>query len=634
MTMTPDQRFRLVNTYAFNRGYVGGFPNFNEANYGQGVVYGVHLLRGDVAEWQDIPRSDYGAYHIDDVPALFRGAATYAAANGYPGAYPNCNQADHGQGVVYGTIFIKPGEGEWRDVPRSTLGSPNINDVGAMMRAAATYAANNGYAAAFPTFHQADHGAGVVYGMVLLPMGNAEWRDVLVDELAGQDPQDERTCVILCRLRNDDGSLTNTIADPGFYRQFFFQRQTGGLADYYADVTHGRVNIVGDLFGWLDIGHTMSEHQAVANKGQRTQAFQWGLQAARDAGADPDSYARQVVVLNQPTDWGGVQRGLSMILPDSATASWSHSRAAHEFGHVLGLDDAFSTEQMPDGTIVDSQYLDENCIMSYATSGSRYGASVDGRSFETGPGLSGLNAFFLSGIPPWRIHSVPEVGAAETIQLAALTHPFEDGFLLAKVPPTASRPNTYWVEFRHNSNWDRAIPQPRVDVHESRDGDLTAFALSVNGTQNLTNPQDEALVTPDGSIGFRLVTIDGPTALVRVWELGPNGAQQVRIANVIFDPPGDVLNERVIIRNDKVTIVWLGGWTLHDTRNHPNSPPTTYVFPDVQLAPGEDIVVWTGSGYDDGHNLYWGRQQAVWNNTGDTAVLLDNNGLEISRFAY
>jgi len=94
---------------------------------------------------------------------------------------------------------------------------------------------------------------------------------------------------------------------------------SGGLADYYRDVTHGRVQIVGDVYGWLDSGHTVAEHLAKVAYAQRLQAFEWGLQAARDAGIAVDGYPRQVVVLNHDTDWGGVQGGRSMLLPHSAT---------------------------------------------------------------------------------------------------------------------------------------------------------------------------------------------------------------------------------------------------------------------------------------------------------------------------
>jgi hypothetical protein len=47
--MSDDHRFREVNDYA-------GFPNFHEADYGKGMVYGTILLRDTEAEWRDVPR--------------------------------------------------------------------------------------------------------------------------------------------------------------------------------------------------------------------------------------------------------------------------------------------------------------------------------------------------------------------------------------------------------------------------------------------------------------------------------------------------------------------------------------------------------------------------------------------------
>ena len=88
MALAPDRRFRLVNAYAEANGYFAGFPNFHEADYGNGVVGGVHLLRDIVAEWRDVPRVTYGVYHIEDVPGLFRGANDYAATHALPRRLP------------------------------------------------------------------------------------------------------------------------------------------------------------------------------------------------------------------------------------------------------------------------------------------------------------------------------------------------------------------------------------------------------------------------------------------------------------------------------------------------------------------------------------------------------------------
>jgi hypothetical protein len=36
----------------------------------------------------------------------------------------------------------------------------------------------------------------------------------------------------------------------------------------------------------------------------------------------------------------------------------------------------------------------------------------------------------------------------------------------------------------------------------------------------------------------------------------------------------------------------------------------------------------------DAENLFWGRRSAVWNNNGDKAVLRDENGADVARYAY
>ena len=42
---TFNSRFRAVNDWAARNGYAAGFPNFHQANYGQGVVYGTILIK-------------------------------------------------------------------------------------------------------------------------------------------------------------------------------------------------------------------------------------------------------------------------------------------------------------------------------------------------------------------------------------------------------------------------------------------------------------------------------------------------------------------------------------------------------------------------------------------------------------
>jgi hypothetical protein len=307
----------------------------------------------------------------------------------------------------------------------------------------------------------------------------------------------------------------------------------------------------------------------------------------------------------------------------------------HEFGHVLGLDDSFSTKQSA-GTTVDARYLDLHCIMSYATTGSRFPTTFLGRTMEAGPGLNGVYVNQLGGIPASRLRTVSAINAAVTVNLAPLAHADEEGELLIQIPPTLARPKSYWVELHDPSKWDRAVPNARVAVHETRMGDGGAYMLEVDGSQSLNLPSDPAFITPDGSIGIRLVSRSGLNAAVRIWELGPSRAQQVRIRSVVVNPPGDdVVGERVIIRNDRRTVVALAGWALRDERGHPQSNPWRFYFPNIFLGPGEDITVWTKQGTNNAENLYWGLNHAVWNNVGgDAAILIDQNGNEVSRVGW
>lgn len=176
---TLEERFRAVHDYARAQGYVGGFPNLHEADYGEGKVYGTILLKPGEAEWRDIPVAALG--NPTGAAARFRAVYDYAKAQGFVGGFPNFHEADYGHGKVYGTILIKPGEAEWRDIPAAALGNPG--EAAARFRAVYDYAKAQDYVGGFPNFHEADYGHGQVYGTILLKAGVAEWRDVVAVDL-------------------------------------------------------------------------------------------------------------------------------------------------------------------------------------------------------------------------------------------------------------------------------------------------------------------------------------------------------------------------------------------------------------------------------------------------------------------
>ena len=101
--------------------------------------------------------------------------------------------------------------------------------------------------------------------------------------------------------------------------------------------------------------------------------------------------------------------------------------------------------------------------------------------------------------------------------------------------------------------------------------------------------------------------------------------------DVMYDPKGvDLDAEYVDIVNDSAMALDLTGWSVHDAADRERR----FVFPKITLEPGATLRLWSGSGVDDAGNLHWGRRQAVWNNTGDTAILRDARGIEQRRVSF
>lgn len=95
-----------------------------------------------------------------------------------------------------------------------------------------------------------------------------------------------------------------------------------------------------------------------------------------------------------------------------------------------------------------------------------------------------------------------------------------------------------------------------------------------------------------------------------------------------FETNKDLDQEHVVIENRSGATVQMKNWTLRDVDDQ------KYSFPDFELAAGAQVRVWTKSGVDTGSDLFWGREKTVWNFSGDTAVLRNPDGEDISHFSY
>lgn len=83
----------------------------------------------------------------------------------------------------------------------------------------------------------------------------------------------------------------------------------------------------------------------------------------------------------------------------------------------------------------------------------------------------------------------------------------------------------------------------------------------------------------------------------------------------------DPTAESVTFENTSGRTLALGGWTVEDRAGH------TYTVPaGTVLAPDARLTLHTGVGTDTATDLFWGRESAVWNDTGDVVVVTDASG--------
>ena len=101
----------------------------------------------------------------------------------------------------------------------------------------------------------------------------------------------------------------------------------------------------------------------------------------------------------------------------------------------------------------------------------------------------------------------------------------------------------------------------------------------------------------------------------------PNIPPQLEIIEVIGR--GAPATETVLLVN-RGRDVNLYQWTLRDAQGN------IFMFPMIYLAAGTELRVHTGMGKNIPLHLYWNREQAVWEESGDTVILADDRGVVYS----
>jgi hypothetical protein len=147
---------------------------------------------------------------------------------------------------------------------------------------------------------------------------------------------------------------------------------------------------------------------------------------------------------------------------------------------------------------------------------------------------------------------------------------------------------------------------------------------TVTGTITITPTVTGTLPTSTPTVTGTLPTSTPTRTITPTPTLVPG----VFILDIEYAPQGNPLDEYVTIRNQFGKFISLDGWTLRDEKQN------IYTFPRYTLVDWASVKIWTKDGVIDTENLYWGRNEPVWNDFSDCAYLRDKDGDLVDSFCY
>jgi hypothetical protein len=266
--------------------------------------------------------------------------------------------------------------------------------------------------------------------------------------------------VLLCKF-SDVSAEPQT---PTFFANFLTSAGLGmgGLADYYADQSGGRITLAGSVVkGWYTESYTRAQDQAV----DRWTRIQHCVAAASAGGYTVPAGNRVTAILNDYVDSGSA--GGEVVLDPGA---WNVGFAAHEMGHGYGLGHSFSNDTTYQNASwsapgeYDDPWDEMSAMNIYAFGTANFGTSA--------VGFNGYHRDKLGWLPMSRVFTMGADGVgSRTITLAPLEVPSASGPLLVRVPfDPADLFHYYTIEFRRKTGWSAGIPADTVLINEVKGG--------------------------------------------------------------------------------------------------------------------------------------------------------------------
>lgn len=355
----------------------------------------------------------------------------------------------------------------------------------------------------------------------------------------------QKWAIVLCQF----SGVTGTPVTVDFCKKFFLARGTGGLNDYWNDVSYEKFSLDRSVvLGPFTLSYTLNEAQASATRqsvashtdpSKRTHPRLFRAQDAIDDLVSQIDYSDihgVVLIFNAEFDLGAASanlplsdrrsRGVPVVLfgPLSFTQDLFGHLAAHESAHMLGVAHSrrlgAQEEYAARGdTSAKWAYTDGWCI----SGGIRDDGSGNDCRFQianvellmtrSGPGLKAKSVRDLGWMEASRVHTYGADSQDET-WIAALNHPEGSGALMVQSTPTYAGSARYCFELRWKDGWDAGIPRHAFLIHKIDEADVTHL-VPRSPTQHDWVPGDRFTSIADG-IGIDFEEIDTGTRRGRV----------------------------------------------------------------------------------------------------------------------
>jgi len=257
----------------------------------------------------------------------------------------------------------------------------------------------------------------------------------------------QKLAVLLCRFSDTNN---NTEPPRQFFEDLFLNRNTGGLNDYWHDVSHGAINLDGsEIFGWQTLNISVADFIRTVPGRDGKVAY-----AVNAFGLNIGDYAAVVGIFNAVIGGGG-SHGWAVL---AQAGDLNLTFLAHETGHAFGLDHSYdrSGRVIIEDQTHPGEYYDRNDIMSAMNVDS----GEDARFGRRGPILNAPNMERMGWLDPTRVWHRPSGKSGYfRVELVSLGHPEIPGYLVAKV-------GSLYVEFRTQDGWDDGIFMSCIEIRK------------------------------------------------------------------------------------------------------------------------------------------------------------------------